>query len=123
MGEGDGARESLEMKNIAKFRTAFTNVTVITIVEDARFPVLLLQVLLAAASTKGLGHVEEKSQIAEIPLTASVLTLTGPEQAVVKEEATAVDINIPHTTEWSILKRTNGEKFLVRKGLICVHNN
>ena len=57
-----------------------------TVLEVARFPDLLLEVMPVSVATKGPGHVEEKLQPAPARVTASVAILTNPDQAVIKVE-------------------------------------
>ena len=60
-----------------------------TVLEVARFPELLQKAMPVNAVTKELGHVEEKSQSAPAPVTASVAILINQKQAVIKAEGTA----------------------------------
>ena len=61
-----------------------------TVLEVARFPDLLLEAMPVNVSIKELGHVEEKSQPATSPVTASVAILINPYGAVIKAEGIAM---------------------------------
>ena len=60
-----------------------------TVMEVARFPDLPLKAMPVNVATKVPGHVEEISQPAPAPVTASVAILINPKQAVIKAERTA----------------------------------